>query len=160
MVFDQAGERLILLTIIHDFGNGPPDIVNSHFLGLFTDEDELLPLLVWQRAQQHGVHDAEDGSVRANAESKRENGDRRIARIVAHHTEGIAAVLTEYLPVFARRRAKDSGDRLAPQLQEIHKASSLCRLAALFLEDARHFAFVIRAKIERENLHKEAEELL
>ena len=50
-----------------------------------------------QRAQQHSIHRAEDGRIRANPKRKGENGDGGEAWIAAELAEAVAEVLPEFL---------------------------------------------------------------
>ena len=59
--------------------------------------EQLLRMVVRQRLQQHGIDDAEDGSVRADAESEGEHGDGGEAGILAQHAQSEARVLHEGL---------------------------------------------------------------
>ena len=59
----------------------------------FGDQNEAGWVAKRKRAEEHAVYDAEDGGVRADAESERENGDRREARALCEEPEGEANVL-------------------------------------------------------------------
>src|SRR5258708_23845116 len=54
---------------------------------------QLFGIRIRQRLQEHCINDAENGRVRANAESKREYGDRGEAGILPQHAEAVAHVL-------------------------------------------------------------------
>ena len=54
---------------------------------------QLLGIVVRQRAQQHGVDDAEHHRVGADANREREHGDRREPRRAAHQTRAAAQIL-------------------------------------------------------------------
>jgi hypothetical protein len=48
---------------------------------------------IGKRLEQDGVHDAEDGCVRADAEGKRDNSDRGEAGRSAQHAQAVADIL-------------------------------------------------------------------
>jgi hypothetical protein len=54
---------------------------------------ESLRLRKGQRLQQHGVHDAENGGVRADADRERQHRDNREARVPPQRAYGIAQVV-------------------------------------------------------------------
>ena len=63
--------------------------------------DHIHPVRVWERewAQKDRVDDGEDGSVRANAETKRENCNCRKAGVLHEHAHGIAKVSGKTLDI-------------------------------------------------------------
>ena len=61
----------------------------------FGDEDEAGWIAKGERAQEDGVYDAEDGGVRADAESEREDGDRGEAGAFCEEPEGVAKILQQ-----------------------------------------------------------------
>ena len=62
---------------------------------LLRDEDEAARVAVGQAFQQDGVDHAEDGGVRAHAESEGEHGDQHETRALGEGAEGEAEVLQE-----------------------------------------------------------------
>src|SRR5262249_40412539 len=50
-----------------------------------------------QRLQQHGVDDAEDRRIRADAQAERENRDRREALVFEQHSQAEAQVLKHFV---------------------------------------------------------------
>ena len=50
-----------------------------------------------QRAEQHGVDQAEDRRVRADAERERQNRDRAEARALPEHPDGVFEVLKKHV---------------------------------------------------------------
>jgi hypothetical protein len=44
---------------------GKGEVLNAAIAHVGGDHDELLGILIWKRAQQHGIGDAEDGGARA-----------------------------------------------------------------------------------------------
>src|SRR5260370_1731442 len=52
------------------------------------DLDQLLGISEWQRLEQDGVNDAEDGSVRADAEGHDEDRNQGESRTLAKHAHG------------------------------------------------------------------------
>lgn len=56
------------------------------------DIHELLGMWKRQRAQEHGIDDAEDGAVRPNPECERENGDGSETGRLEQHPEGVFEV--------------------------------------------------------------------
>ncbi len=48
VVFHQAGERLILFSIILNFMNRETNIVETLLLRLLADENKLLAVRIWQ----------------------------------------------------------------------------------------------------------------
>ena len=63
----------------------------------FVDGRQLVRVLVREWTEEDVIDHAEDGRVRADPESQRENSDRRKARILAHHAKRIARVLNQSL---------------------------------------------------------------
>ena len=57
--------------------------------------DDSRRVFVRQRTQDDGIHDAENGGVRADAESQREGRDGGEAGIFAEHTKGESQVVEE-----------------------------------------------------------------
>ena len=57
--------------------------------------DQAVGLRERQRAQQHGVHDAEDGARRADPEREREHGHQREARRLPQAPRGVGHVLAQ-----------------------------------------------------------------
>jgi hypothetical protein len=54
-------------------------------------------LVIGQRSQQQGVHHAEDGRIRANAQTERQHGNQREAGILQQHSRAVAQVLPKCL---------------------------------------------------------------
>ena len=50
---------------------------------------------VGQRSQQHGIHHAEDGRVRADAQGQSDDGNNRERRAATQHAEAVADVLPD-----------------------------------------------------------------
>ena len=59
----------------------------------FPDGDEPVWVFVGQRPQQYGVHDAEQGSVGADAESECQNHNSREDTFLYKHAEAVAEIL-------------------------------------------------------------------
>ena len=57
------------------------------------DPYELLRIGEWQRAQEQGVDDAEDGDVGADAEGQDEDGNEGESAVAAQGAEGVAEIL-------------------------------------------------------------------
>src|SRR3954447_9212448 len=55
--------------------------------------DELFRMNIGQRTQQDGVHHAEYGSIGANAQRQRDDGDRSESRILAQLAYGVTDIL-------------------------------------------------------------------
>jgi hypothetical protein len=53
--------------------------------------------------------------------------------------------------MLARRCPENSRNRLAPQLQEVHRATPFLDFTLLFVEYAFHLVSVIRLEIKRQN---------
>jgi hypothetical protein len=63
-------------------------------LGLRLEHgEELLRMGIGQWFQEHGINDAENSRVRADAESQREDGHGGEAGILTQHAECVALVL-------------------------------------------------------------------
>src|ERR1700693_3898535 len=66
----------------------------NSFLGVrLKCGDQLIGIRVRQRLEEHGVNDAEDSSVGADAKSESEHGHSGEAGTLSQHTEGVACVL-------------------------------------------------------------------
>src|SRR3981189_3389879 len=66
-------KRLVLRLVIEEVGGGEGPLLQT---GLrFPEPDELLGLGIGQCAQENSVDNTEDSSVRADAQSQREDGD-------------------------------------------------------------------------------------
>src|SRR5262249_3734743 len=63
--------------------------------GFSLKHHEPIRFLVRQRVKQSGVHDAEEGRVRAKAERQRDDGNQREAGVLEQHSRAIAQVLPE-----------------------------------------------------------------
>src|SRR3984957_18555374 len=61
----------------------------------FDDQHDVRGIAVGERAKQHAIDDGEDRGVRANAESEREDGDNRKARILEKHPDAIFQIVQE-----------------------------------------------------------------
>src|SRR5205085_1717608 len=55
---------------------------------------------IWQRSQQHGIDDTEDGGVRADAERNREHGDGSEAGLFGQHSQGKTNILEQRVHLF------------------------------------------------------------
>ena len=61
-----------------------------------------------QRLDQHGVHDAEDGGVRADAEGEGEDGDRGEPRGAPQGAHGVRRVLPQFADELDSRHSSSS----------------------------------------------------
>ncbi len=71
-----------------------PRLIAFHAL-LFKmgdDAGEARGLGIGERAEQGGIHDAEDGGVRADAKGQREDDDRGRGGAAAQHSQGVAEI--------------------------------------------------------------------
>jgi hypothetical protein len=59
----------------------------AEFRPRFGKLEQLRRFRIWKRSQQHGIDDAEDRGVCADAERERERRDRSKARIFCEHSE-------------------------------------------------------------------------
>src|SRR5262249_29755652 len=69
---------------------------------VFVDANDLAGVLVWQRPEQHGVHDAEDRRVRAEAEGERQDDDDGEAGRAAERAARVAQIETEIVEPHVR----------------------------------------------------------
>ena len=128
--------------------NRKRDVFDTFALRLLPDKDQPIALGIGEWAQEHGMDHAEDRRIRANAEAQCEDGDHRESGVLAHHAQPVDQVLLQNFPVLARRCPEYSGDRLAPQFQKVHWASSFLDFALLLVEQAFHLVPVIRLEIK------------
>src|SRR5262249_17626335 len=70
-----------------------------------------------ERAQEHGIDDGEDRSVRADTQSQRENSNQSEARLLHQHSRAVAQILP---------------DRLHNSSEEIHPQSTQRSAKTLF----------------------------
>src|SRR4030095_4065815 len=94
LIRGDAGEDIVLLTPILEIRNRCRAL--NHIRFVLPDFDESLRLLERERAQQHGVHNAEDRAVCADAERERKHSDERKSRLLQQHSRAIAQVLPQY----------------------------------------------------------------
>ena len=151
---------MVLLAKILDFVDGKLHVINPQFILLLAEEDQLVAGGIRKRAQEHRMDDAENGGIRADPEGKGENGDNGETRILAHHAEGIGAVVDQDFPVFAGRGGENAHDRFFPELQDVPEATTFRHLALLLAKDTFHFALVIDAEIEGQQANQKAKQLL
>ena len=86
-------EDMVLFTQLCEVGVGPAGPANAVLrLGL-KHVEKLLCSWVGKRLQEHGVNDAENGGVGADAESECEDGNDGEAGRLAEHANGEAEVL-------------------------------------------------------------------
>ena len=57
-----------------------------------VDRDEAVRLSIAERLEEHGVDDTEDRRVGADAQTEREDDDRREARALDESTDGIPEI--------------------------------------------------------------------
>src|SRR6185437_1592597 len=62
-------------------------------------QHELIGIRIGKGSQKHGIHDAENGGVGADAESEREHGDGGEAGGFAEHAQGVAEVLRQIVNI-------------------------------------------------------------
>ena len=63
----------------------------------FPEEHKLLRILVGKSPQQHGIDQAEDGSGRADTQSKRNHRNKRKSGILAQHAQAEAQISRQRL---------------------------------------------------------------
>ena len=83
-------ERVAALAPVEE--RGVADVAGRSGRAALADHDEPIGIRVRQRAQQHGVEDAEDRGVRADAERQRHERDRREAGRAPQQPRGVAHV--------------------------------------------------------------------
>jgi hypothetical protein len=94
------------------------------------DGEQPLRMRIGQRAQEYGVHHAEDGRIGADAQGQRGHGRGGKGGTFAQHTRGVAQVAAEFVgpaqpyrfTAFFRRRggAAEFDASLAARLARIH----------------------------------------
>ena len=97
---------------------------------------------VGQRAQQHGMHDAEHGSARADAKRQRQNGGRRDDRGPAQAAPGVAEILAQHGEMFRRRGPHEIQQQTAPEAPPAFFSSTVP-------VQSRHLATEFLAKVLR-----------
>src|SRR5262249_8096719 len=81
----------------------------------------------WQRANDEGAHQIEDGAIRANAQRQRDHGNQREARILHQHSRAVAQVLPKLF------KPAHPASVAAPLLRLLYDAESLASgVARLF----------------------------
>jgi hypothetical protein len=95
VIFDERIERRRLLPVIGNLLRGQPHFVVAGQRLPLTHVDQPIAARVRQRAKQHGVDDAEDGGVRADAERQRQQDQDRVGRVLAETARRVAQVLPE-----------------------------------------------------------------
>ena len=90
-------EGFVAIAQIPVFGLGEPVLRNAIELEFSPNVDERWGVLVGEGTQEDGVHHAEDGGVRAHAESEREHGDDGEAGRFCEYAEPVADVLPKRL---------------------------------------------------------------
>ncbi len=58
---------------------------------------QLFRFRIWQRTQQHGIDDAEDRRVRADAQRQREDGNQGESGILQQHSRAVTKILQQVL---------------------------------------------------------------
>src|SRR5690242_11819660 len=127
-VFKYTRARLQVI----QFGLGKPNVPQTYAGLVEKDSYQTIGIGVGQRAQQHGIHDAENGGVCADAEGEREHGDGGEGGTAAELAEGVAHVL----PVRLEEGLPGGGaDTLLGRFEtaalETHGATSVLRIPAL-----------------------------
>ncbi len=89
--FEHLGERETIEIVRH---RGPSPFHASAGERVVL-EDQPVGGRIRERPQQHGLHDGEDGRVRADAQSERQNGCRREGSILDEQTQCELQVLEE-----------------------------------------------------------------
>src|SRR5277367_3008520 len=84
-------EGVLLRTIVQEVGRGNSAVIAERAIP--PGPYEARRIFERERAQQDGVHDAEDGGVGADAEGKSEDGDGREAGRFRERADGIFQVL-------------------------------------------------------------------
>ena len=150
--FAAAGDGEIVLLISGQFGEHA--VLRAHVLEIhirnageihsflrlgLEHNDELIGRGVRQWLEQNSVDDAEDGGVRADAESEGENRNRGEAEILAHHAERVTRVGDEsFEPEAAALLA-------AIFLDAFYRAELQRRLASRFI--GRHAGSEVRGHL-------------
>jgi hypothetical protein len=80
---------------IQQFGNRHTRVAQTQALRVVDDANQLTWFTERQRAQQDGIDDTENGSVRAYPQCKRKDHDSRKPRTLGQRSDGIADVSQE-----------------------------------------------------------------
>jgi hypothetical protein len=121
----HAGEDAVLRAQVDEVGRRH---AADRASPLGPDDHQALVVEERQRTQQHGVDHVEDRDVRADAERKREDGDRAEAGVAAQHAQREGGVLPELLepdpaPAVARH---------LPHQQRVAELAARCGLCLGF----------------------------
>src|SRR5260370_21702401 len=87
-IFQYTRSRL---QVIH-FGLGKPNVPQSYAGLVKEDSYQTIGIAVGQRAQQHGIHDAENGRVGSHSESQSQNRNRGETWILAQQSQSMTDV--------------------------------------------------------------------
>ena len=74
--------------------------------------DQPVRLRIWQRANQHGMYDAEDGSRRPDAERQRQRGRDGDDGCAAQAAPGLSNILAQYREMFSTLRHDTDRQRI------------------------------------------------
>ena len=86
-----GGEDRILIVPVHEVERG--DAIVDAGGREFPENHDLAGLVVGQRAQERGLHHAEDGRIRSDAECEHDHGGQGETGGAGKDTEGVAEVL-------------------------------------------------------------------
>src|SRR5450432_1336674 len=90
-IFKYTRSRLQVI----QFGLGKPDVPQSYAGLVNEDSYQTIGIAVRQRTQQHGIHDAENGGVRAHAQSQRQDSHDRDRGFLDHHAHAVSNILAK-----------------------------------------------------------------
>src|ERR1700683_3619246 len=89
-IFKYTRSRLQVI----QFGLGKPNIPQSYAGLVKEDSYQAIGIAEWKRAQQHGIHDAENCRVGSHAESQSQNRNRGETWILAQQSQSMTHVRT------------------------------------------------------------------
>src|SRR5215472_4156925 len=78
---------------IFQFGHRKRNVPQAQPRAVKTDSYQTIGIVVGQRAQQHGVHDAKDGCIASHPQRERQDGYQSESRLLAQHAETVANIL-------------------------------------------------------------------
>ena len=109
---------------------------------VLEDFDETIRIRIRQGPQEHAVHHAEDGGVRADAERQRQNGRQRKDRRPPPRAPGVSHVLHERRDLLPGRGAHQIGDERQPDAGRPFAAHAVAI-------EARHLVGVVVGEVAR-----------